>query len=302
MKHIFFALIFISGFFLMLLFPSETLYGATNGLLLWFQILVPTLVPFLILTNLLLQTNAVQFITRYFRPIFQRLFHVSANGSFAIISGFLCGYPVGAKVTADLVKSKKISLTEGNYLLSFCNNTSPAFVSSYIVLQQLKEPSLLIPSLLILYLSSILCSFIFRYFYKIKTISSSTYTYQTYFSFQMLDNAIMNAFETITKIGGYMMLFSIVFTFGKNTPLNSFLPFLEITMGISHILSKQNRFIFHYTYIMTLTSFGGICSIAQTNSVIQGSGLSIYFYTIEKLITALVTSLLSFSYVTIILG
>ena len=301
MKQTFYALSFLTLFFVILLSPSKTLYGASQGLLLWFQILVPTLIPFLILTNLVIQTNAFSFIVGSFGSIFQRVFHVSANGSFAIISGFLCGYPIGAKVTADLVKQKKISLVEGNYLLSFCNNTSPAFISSYIILQQLNDPTLLIPSLIILYLSPLLCSFIFRHCYKVEFLKSSKEINHPYFHFQMLDDSIMNAFETITKIGGYIILFSILFTFGKQTPLKTFLPLLEITTGIPYILATQNRFSFYYIYIMALTSFGGLCSIAQTNSVIQGSGLSIFLYTIEKLITALVTSLLTFLYVMIIL-
>ena len=42
-----------------------------------------------------------------------------SNGSFAIIAGFLCGYPMGAKISTDLTHTKQISPQEGAYLLSF---------------------------------------------------------------------------------------------------------------------------------------------------------------------------------------
>ena len=301
MKHIFFSFFILLFFSIMLFFPSKILYAATNGLLLWFQILIPSLLPFFIITNLLIQSNTISYIVKFFGPIFQKLYRVSPHGSFAVLCGFLCGYPLGAKVTADLVKQKQISVKEGNYLLSFCNNTSPAFISSYIVLKQLKEPDLLIPSLFILYISPTICSFLFYRFHKAFRSSLPAATSKSLrLHFGMLDDSIMNAFETITKIGGYIILFSILFEILRETPLYLFLPLLEITNGITYLTTLPLRFVWLYVYTMGLTSFGGLCAIAQTYSVIQGSNLSLSAYIIEKLITALVTSFLAFIYVTII--
>ena len=302
MKHILSSFCILFFFLVIILFPSNTLYGASNGLLLWFQILIPTLLPFLIVTNLLIQTNAITYIVIFMGPIIQRLFSVSAYGSFAVLAGFLCGYPVGAKVTNDLLKRKQISLAEGNYLLSFCNQTSPAFLVSYVIIQKVQDTSLILPSLIILYLSAYICSLIFRTKFKKETLLHSASLNTTVnFHFQLLDDSIMNAFETITKIGGYIILFSVLFTFGQRTPLSFFLPLLEISNGTSYIISRFTSFPLQYAYLMGLCSLGGLCSIAQTYSVIQGSGLSIHNYIIKKLITALVTSLLSFLYVVIIL-
>ena len=302
MKHIYYAFFFLIFFFVMLFFPSETVEGTSNGLLLWFQIVLPSLLPFFILTSLLIQTNSIYLIVKLFGPLLTRIFSVSLEGSFAIISGFLCGYPIGAKVTSDLVKQKRISVNEGNYLLSFCNNSSPAFVSNFVILQTLKDPSLLLPSLFILFLSPFLCSFLFRLYYgKHSTNTQKPLSSNIRFHFQMLDDSIMNAFESITKIGGYIILFSVLFTLGRKTRFHILLPLLEITNGITYLNASHYRFMWVYTSIMALGAFGGLCSIAQTNSVIQGSGLSILAYTIEKLITALVTSLLAFTYVKTIL-
>ncbi len=302
MKHSLYAVCAFLFLFIMLLFPAETLQGTSSGLLLWFQIVMPSLLPFLTMTNLLIRTNAISHINRLIEPFTRHLFRISPNGSFAIIAGFFCGYPIGAKVTSDLVKQKKITVNEGNYLLSFCNNSSPAFITSYIVLQQFKDPSLLVPSILILFLSPVLCSFLFRKYYKIApALTNAPASGHMHFHFQLLDDSIMNAFETITKIGGYIILFSILFTLGKRTSLSMFLPLLELTNGIAYIASVSQNFTYTYVSIMALTSFGGLCAIAQTSSVLQGSKLSMLSYTIEKLITALVTSLLAFLYITIIL-
>ena len=294
MKQLSSSILIIFLFFFMLFFPKQTLAGATDGLLLWFEILLPTLLPFLIFTNLLIHTNSIQYISYAIGPFFQKFFGVSKNGSFAILSGFLCGYPIGAKVTADLVRTNKISLQEGNYLLSFCNNTSPAFISSYLVIQNLKDESLLFSTLLILYSSPILCSFFFRKIYKfhpdIHTIQSSSNS-AFVFSFEILDSCIMDAFQTITQIGGYVILFSVLISLGNMTPFAPLLPILEITNGIPCILKIFTNFHTSYLLILALTSFGGICAIAQTKTMLSGTKLSMFPYVLEKLITALVTSL-----------
>ena len=302
MKYLASSFIFLCLFFLMLLFPSETLRGASNGLLLWFQILIPTLLPYLVITNILIQTHSMIYIVKFIGPFVQKLFKTTSNGSFAVLSGFLCGYPIGAKVTADLVKTEQISVEEGNYLLSICNQTSPAFITSYVFLQNFQDSSLLIPSLLILYASTFLCSFRYRRKIKhtIQPMIPSSFS-KSNFSFFIFDDCIMNAFETLTKVGGYIILCSILFELGQRLPLTNFLPLLEITNGVSHILMHSNNFIYEYVYVMGLISFGGLCSVLQTASVILNSQLSIRSYIIKKLITALVTSLLSSLYVMIIL-
>ncbi len=295
MKQFFSVFLCIVFFIIMLCFPKETLSGATDGLLLWFQIVLPTLLPFFIMTNLLIQTNSMRFISRIFGPVLQKIFQVSPDGSFAVLTGFVCGYPIGAKVTADLVRSKRITESEGNYLLSFCNNTSPAFITSYIVLQNFQKDELLFQTLFILYLSPVLCSMIFRLFYKKRSQKNLIVhtSDRCCFTFEIMDNSIMNAFENITKVGGYIILFSIVFSLANSIHSTCLFSILEITNGIPLLLRTCNSLPVSYIAVLALTSFGGICSLLQTKAMLVETRLSITKYTIEKLITAMVTSLLT---------
>ena len=299
LMHYFYMILLIGFLVVMLCFPTETFHGATSGLLLWFQTLLPTLLPFMILSNLLIRTNCVYYISLAIRPLIQKLFHVSDNACYAVLIGFLCGYPMGAKVIADLHTSGRITRNEGQYLLSFCNNTSPMFIVSYIVMQTFKKKELLLITLLILFSAPILCSFAFRKFYHITTTPhySTNANKEIAFDFQMFDVSIMNGFETITKVGGYMILFSILFTLGEKLPVAFSLPLLEISNGIPLITQLSSNFTIVYPYILGLTSFGGLCAVAQTNSMIQDTELRIFPYIIQKLVTALVTSLFAFLYV-----
>ena len=305
MKRYFTSLCVIALFVLMLLFPQPVFKGASSGLLLWFNVILPTLLPFMIVSNLLIGTRAIDAISKVFGPVMCRLFGVTRYGSFAIIAGFLCGYPMGGKVTADLVRKQYITWQEGQYLLSFTNNTSPMFIISYVVWQNLKDTSRTMPALLILILSPILCSFLFRIYYRpgARIHSSGCPPLPKAAAASLMDSFIMNGFDTITKVGGYIMLFSILIALLQKLPLDHFLfsllllPSLEMTNGIPLLCASPLSADACFVLSLALTSFGGWCSVAQTRSMVQGTRLPITPYIIEKLITTLVTSLLAYTYI-----
>ena len=190
---------------------------------------------------------------------FSEIFRISTDGSFVVLAGFLCGYPMGAKVTSDLILAGRITKSEGSYLLSFCNNTSPMFIISYVIWQNLYDQTLLFPSLLILFASPILCSFVFRNIYKknlpAKTAGKTSISSRIHFNFEIVDTCIMDGFETITKVGGYILLFSVLLSLLQMLPVKSALisniclPILEITNGIpmlsKNILSQTEKICFY---------------------------------------------------------
>ena len=146
----------------MLFFPNEVFQGASSGLLLWFQTVLPTLLPFLILVNIMQKTSLIRQVSRLVYPALGPLFSVSTEGCFAVLTGFLCDYQVGAKVTSDLVRDGRISRQEGAYLLSFCNNTSPGFLAGFVVCQTIRDPSLVLGTMIVFFAVPILFSFLFR--------------------------------------------------------------------------------------------------------------------------------------------
>lgn len=285
-------------FVLMLIFPRAVFQGASSGLILWFQTVLPTLLPFIILSNLLIHTGAVDWIAAALSPILCRLFRVSPHGAFVILTGFLCGCPMGSKVTADLLNNGRITRQEGCYLLSFCNNTSPMFMISFVIWQNLKCQDETFLLLAILMLTPVLLSFLFRRYYRIPSNPAPVSDPVPASPETTLDDCIMNGFETITRIGGYMMLFSIILSLLRLFPLppaavSTLLPSLEITTGINLICTSDISSHAKIIRSLALTAFGGWCAAAQTRAMIRNTSLPFLPYIIEKLITALVTSLLA---------
>lgn len=297
-------------FFSMLSFPQTVFTGASYGLVLWFRHVLPTLLPYMILINVLICTPALHWICRITSIFLCPLLGTSYYGTFAVLTGFLCGYPMGAKTTSDLLNANKISRSEASYLLSFCNNTSPAFILSYVVAQNMKERNLCIPFFLILTFTPLMLSFIFRLFYRLPE-SSCSFPQVTPGSFSnpsesisdsFLDRCILNAFESVTKVGGYMMMFSVLIQLLASVLPNTIFSLLlysslEISTGIRLLFSSALYTTEKIILCAFLTSFGGWCCIAQTYSIISSSQLPILPYITAKLVTALVTSLLISAYI-----
>lgn len=297
-------------FFSMLSFPQTVFTGASYGLVLWFRHVLPTLLPYMILINVLICTPALHWICRITSTFLCPLLGTSYYGTFAVLTGFLCGYPMGAKTTSDLLNVNKISRSEASYLLSFCNNTSPAFILSYVVAQNMKERNLCIPFFLILTFTPLMLSFIFRLFYRLPE-SSYSFPQVTPGSFSnpsesisdsFLDRCILNAFESVTKVGGYMMMFSVLMQLLASVLPNTIFSLLlysslEISTGIRLLFSSALYTTEKIILCAFLTSFGGWCCIAQTYSMISSSQLPILPYITAKLVTALVTSLLISAYI-----
>ena len=95
---------------LMLLFnPGLALEGARQGLVLWGNVVLPTLLPFMICSGVIVAMDAIRILTGPFKPILSGILSLSDQGSFCLMSGLLCGYPMGAKTTSDFLDQGRLS-------------------------------------------------------------------------------------------------------------------------------------------------------------------------------------------------
>ncbi|WP_313129229.1 transporter [Anaerocolumna sp.] len=298
---------------LILIFPSDAYIGAKRGLLLWFNTVLPTLLPFIIMSNLIIRLQITKPLSKLLYPFFHFIFRVSKGGCYPILIGFLSGIPVGAKSVGDLYSNGSLEEEEAQYLLSFCNNSSPMFIMGYIAIAQLKMKELRGPLLFIIYISGIIAAFLyFRILglYKRKKVYTAEYILEDpepKFSFAVLDSAIMDGFEVITKVGGYIILFSIpaqiITTLGSpNNPARLLsIGLLEITTGINQISMSSLDLTIKIVLITIITSLGGLSGLAQTKSVISNTRLSFGTYFKVKLIHAVIAFLMASFYVRILL-
>lgn len=294
MKKSLFRLLSIVTLLLLLLFHNTAYEGAKNGLVLWGSVIIPTLLPFMICSNAIVSLDAIHLLIFPFQIILRRFFFLSDAGSYTFISGLLCGYPMGAKTCSNFLDSKRISEKEGNYLLAICNHPSPMFLLGYAAAALPKSVPVWV-LFFSLYMPVFLISIAARAFYGIeKPFHSLPVKKENVPSF---DESLMDSCEVMVKIGGYIMLFSILALYISKLPLNLpkvkgiLLGFVEITTGIKAI-SKTLPDQTSGLWICAAAAFGGLSGIFQTKSVIKNAGLSIRHYVAWKVIHTLLTIIL----------
>ena len=254
----------------------------------------------------MIRTESISLINHTLSPILKPFLGISENASFPVVCGFLCGFPVGAKSCSDLTDKGKISSAEGEYLLSFCNNVSPAFLTGYVAVQSLKQPEMAQICLLFPILAALCCSFLFRRWYlprnPFAVVGEQADSRQFLPFSEALDKSILSACDSITKIGGYMIVFSVLISFMAKLSFQNFfwklllLPGVELTGGIRMLCQLDLTSELRFLLVMAHCSFGGVCALFQTKCMIRSQNWSFPRYIAEKLITAMVTSLFAFCY------
>lgn len=304
MKKILFAFVSVILLLFTLLHTDSAIPAARAGMNLWLNTLFPTLLPFIILTGILMRTELMESLFYPARILLKYLFGLSPCGGYALFAGLLCGYPMGAKITSDLYRQGKLSLRESCYLMTFSNNASPAFLTGYVYLTCLKKVIPLKYILFPLIIADITVMLFFRIiiFHRktIMPVSCVLPKKETSFASgfdAFVDVSIMNGFETMARLGGYILLFSLA-----GAMLKEYLPYrgsifylltgsMELTNGLHMIAGTDLSTETKYLYSMVLTSFGGLCVACQTRSV-SHPHIPLKYYLCAKCINTGITALL----------
>lgn len=258
---------------LLLFCPSLALKGARSGLLLWFHTVLPTLLPFMLCSSAIVAFGAVPAITRPLAPLFSRL-SLSENGSYALMAGILCGYPMGPKTAADFLAEKEISTEEARYLLAVSAWPSPMFLAGYLA--ALLPASLSFSRVLFcVYAPIFLTAALARAVYHVpkqtckKQNQRQAVKTSVSASPGSFDEILMDCLEIMAKIGGYLMIFSILSSFVTAfSPKECFLrPYLlgliEMTTGIREMASSCHPDLLIGAGMTGSAVFGGLSGIFQ---------------------------------------
>lgn len=302
MKKLLFTIFCITQIGFILVYPTEALKAAREGLNLWLNVMIPTLLPFLICTGILVQTGLISRLLAPFKTLWKIVFGISPAGAYAVLVGMLCGYPMGAKTTSDLYENGQITKKEAEYLLTFVNQPSPVFVRTYLCQICLNDRVPFFKMMLILLASEWMTAQFFRFiiFRKKNYFGEETVmkkeTPATSSSEAFLDVSIMNGFETVTRLGGYILMFSILsacishFWNMKNLIGYTLSGILELTTGLCRLQNANIHMQWKYLLTLFLTAFGGICITFQTRSLVTRK-LSMLPYITAKLLNGITTVL-----------
>ena len=266
-----------------LLHPDVSVTGAASGLLVWFNSVLPSLFPFMVLTGLLIRLDMLKRLSSLLSR--KRTGKCkSVTFLFTALIGLLCGYPMGLKTVAELKASKQLEPRQASLLISFANQPGPMFILGYALPACDPNKKYANSFLFAFYGSVILTALFFSALKRItvrrsqgindhtSTTAEVIPTNKTSF-FRVFEDTILSSMITLTKIGGYMMFFSLITAILKAsfpTHPDIILVFgglMEMTSGISET-GILPEFIKPY-FVLGFISFGGLCVTAQSFSLGQ---------------------------------
>ena len=268
-----------------LIYPQNALMASSRGLTLWFEQILPTLLPFSVISYIVLHSNLFSHPAHEKKHSFLR---IQPEEWYVIFCGFLFGFPIGSKLSADLYEHHRIVKKRAQILACFTNNLSPVFVTSVLV-NQLHFSSV-VPFFLLLYGIPLCICLALLSFIKPERFVHEKKASRFQLNMQIVDAGIINGFETLIKICGYIMMFSIFAEIAQSIPYGSSFPklvltgCLEVTNGISALSQFSCNHFQKYLLTVLFLALNGISGLFQTASLLSVSNLSIKQYLKMKLL------------------
>lgn len=219
--------------------PSVAYKAAKNGLKIWWEIVLPSLFPFFVISELLVNLGFVAFLGVILEPLMRPLFNLPGACGFVVGMSFLSGFPLSAVLTAQLRSTGLCTREEGERLVSFTSNASPLFILGAVSVGMFQNPRLGPYLLAVHYLSNLICGLLIGSFSKTKKWPRQQGKHGTCLLLQavralcqnsqlpkkgmgtLLSEAISRSFSNLLTIGGFITFFSVFLSILKTAGLFS---------------------------------------------------------------------------------
>ena len=247
------------------------------------QILIPSIFPFMVITNLLISCNFDEIVKSIIKKPFEALFHLNANLASAYFLGIVAGYPQGAYAVSAVYDKGGCTKEEAEQALCFCNNTGPSFIIAGVGAMYGN-----IRVGITIYLLQIGVSILYGIITRPKKPSLCEYDHiKRDIDLGVIPRAVTSSVIPMLNICAYVIVFSILCSMLAAAPINDCLKGLllsvtEISYACNYI--SQNHLPLPLTGFAVLWS--GICVHMQTYTVINGK-LSLKKHYTAKLIQGL---------------
>lgn len=323
-KKILFQIIILLLIISMVKNPSMALNSAKNGLNLWFNVLIPSLLPFLILSELFISSGLVKYFGKLLGPIMKPIFRISGEGSFPFIMSLVSGYPIGAKLTSRLRGLNIITREEGDRLITLASTSGPLFILGSVMIGMLALPDfsgiMIIPH----YLGAITVGLIFS---RLPNKSNSPANRGDFPSQSInnnssgnnsipiiISNSVRDSINSILMIGGFVIIYNVIIDIFLDSYIINivilylsnlidleaallkgiFAGFIELTTGCNRIATLDIEIIVKILSINFLIGWGGLSILSQAISFISQTDLSIKKYILSKFLHGIISTIYTY--------
>lgn len=309
-KFISAAYIVLIVFFIVCLavFPERYIEACLDGAKIWALSVLPSLLPYFFLTSLLTATGKLCSISCKLSPVTKVLYRTGGIGAYVQIMSLLSGYPVGAKIIADLYEKKVIDEDQAARMSTFSSTSGPLFIIGAVGIAMFNSKAVGLTIFISHALSSVICGIIFRKYGVNRAIPQRFALTQN--SENLLGESMLSSVTSVLVVGGFVAIFYTLSQIAEDfhllfileKPLSLLMGnklasgfcrgLIECTMGCK-ILSKSTTAL-SASLASSLISFGGVSIICQSVTFLKKAQVRTSLFILSKIIQMTITFLISF--------
>lgn len=277
--------------------PAKFINCALGGISAWAFNVLPSVLPFMFFTRILSSLDFMPKLVKPLSPISNKLFKTPPLSMYVFIMAVLSGYPVGAKMVADLYMQGKISKQDAFRMTSFCSTSGPMFIIGAVGIGMFASAKIGYILFVSHVLGAILNGILFR---KIKVSTEENQSKNDFKNNKSdLGEIVSSSTLAILCVGCIITIFFIVIE--CFTPVFSIFPkttsaflqgLIEITKGCFELSALPLKFL---SVVLTsfVVSFGGISTILQSLTMLSNLKMPVKFFVAQKLCHGVFACLIS---------
>lgn len=208
--------------------PKPALEASLRGLTIWWDIVFPALLPFLIVSEVLVAFGLAHFCGVLLEPFMRPLFNVPGTGALVLTMGFSSGYPVCAKMATRLAEEGLLTRSEAERLIAFATTADPLFIGGAVAVGFLHHPAAAGFLAAVHYGTALLIGVGLRFYDRhgartvyrppqggwlllraLRAMHCAREADRRPLG-QVLGDAVWSSLQTLLMIGGYIILFSVL--------------------------------------------------------------------------------------------
>ena len=264
-----------------------------RGLTLCAKTVIPSLFPFMVISELLVSSGAGEALGRLFSGIMRRVFGISGAGASALFLGSMCGFPVGARTAVSLYDRGVISKAECEHLFTFTSSPSSAFLITAVGVSLYNSRALGVTLYCVVLGCGLLTGFLMRFLLRSPTEPCEHPHYPSGLrpcGVETFTGAVSSAATGMLTVCAYVIFFSALTGALGCAPwvrgaagewvYTLLCGFLEMTCGIGQASTLAGDFGLILTAVFA--GWSGVSVHCQVMTLCGGRGLSFKPYLLAK--------------------
>ena len=206
--RIFSAAAILAAMLCLVVFPDRYISVAREGIELWATAVLPSLFPFFFLTLALTTLGVLDNFTRTAAPVTEKLFRCGGVSAYVFMMSALSGYPVGARLIAELKTKGNIEQDEATRMAVLCSTSGPLFVAGTVGVNMYGDKKIGTLMFASHIMSAIICGIIFGRignFNKTATLPAARKTTDN-----LLYECIHSSVISVLCVGGFICIFYLL--------------------------------------------------------------------------------------------